>query len=146
MQKDQLLDFVKSRVEAKIQNLDEMIAGIRNSGSETKSSMGDKYETALEMQQQEINNLQLQRADLLSKQNELKNIKINENSLVENGALVETKNGFFFICVSEGQISFQGKKIYCISMKAPFSQAIKGKKAGEIFSVNGRSETILKVW
>lgn len=146
MQKDQLLDFVKSRVEAKIQNLDEMIAGIRNSGSETKSSMGDKYETAREMQQQEINNLQLQRADLLSKQNELKNIKINENSFVENGALVETKNGFFFICVSEGQISFQGKKIYCISMKAPFSQAIKGKKAGDSFSVNGRSETILKVW
>lgn len=146
MQKDLLLDFLKSRLETKISNLDQMIASIRNSGSETKSSMGDKYETAREMQQQEINQLQLQRTDFLNKQNELKTIRLTDSSVVENGSLVQTENGFFFISVSEGQITFQGQNIYCISPKAPFSQAIKGKKVGDNFTVNGRSDTVLKVW
>ena len=58
--KEELVNITKSKIQDKIKSLEKLIAETRASNNETKSSMGDKYETGREMLQQEINNLQVQ--------------------------------------------------------------------------------------
>ncbi len=74
MNKAELLELVKQKISEKIQKLEQLIAETRASNNDTKSSMGDKYETSREMLQQEINNLQLQLNEQLKSQQILKNI------------------------------------------------------------------------
>ena len=60
MNKSEILQIIQKKLSEKIDNLERLIAETRASNNETKSSMGDKYETTREMVQQEINNLQIQ--------------------------------------------------------------------------------------
>jgi hypothetical protein len=81
-----------------------LIAETRASNNDTKSSMGDKYETSREMLQQEINNLQIQLNEHLKSQKILKNINPNPHKVVSLGSWVETDKGKFFIAISLGEI------------------------------------------
>lgn len=60
MKKLEILETVRDKVLEKIEYLDRLISETRASSNDTKSSMGDKYETGREMLQQEINKLQTQ--------------------------------------------------------------------------------------
>ena len=75
MNKAELLELVKEKISEKIQKLEQLIAETRVSNNDTKSSMGDKYETSREMLQQEINKLELQLNEQLNTQQILKNIQ-----------------------------------------------------------------------
>ena len=97
MDKAKILELVKSKISEKIGNLERLIAETRASSNDTKSSMGDKYETGREMLQQEINNLQLQLNENLIHQNFLKNVNTNPHQMIGNGTLVETDAGIFYI-------------------------------------------------
>ena len=61
MNKTEILNLVQEKISEKIRNLERLISETRESNNETKSSMGDKYETGREMLQQEINALFCQR-------------------------------------------------------------------------------------
>ena len=114
MNKAELLELVKQKISEKIQKLEQLIAETRASNNDTKSSMGDKYETSREMLQQEINNLQLQLNEQLKSQQILKNIQPISHKTVNLGSLVETDKGKFFIAVSLGELSFNQEKIFII--------------------------------
>ena len=123
-----------------------MIAETRASNNDTKSSMGDKYETSREMLQQEINNLQIQLNEHLKSQKILKNINPNPHKVVTLGSLVETEKGMFFIAISLGELSFNQEKIFVISAESPLAKAMNGKKVGETFIVNNLTQTIKNIW
>jgi len=57
MNKPEILNLLQEKLKFKIDYLGNLIAETRASNNETKSSMGDKYETTREMVQQEINNI-----------------------------------------------------------------------------------------
>lgn len=136
MNKNKILDLVQSKISEKVRNLEQLIFDKRTSNNDTKSSMGDKYETGREMLQQEINNLQVQLNEFLKQQKSLKNIKTEDVNKVEKGAVVETDKGLFYISASVGELSFEGKKIIAISEESPLAQAMKGKLKDENFSIN----------
>ena len=73
MNKSEILLIIQDKLSAKIENLERLINETRASNNETKSSMGDKFETSREMVQQEINTLQIQ---------------LNENSLSKEKYMV----------------------------------------------------------
>ena len=50
--KSELLEIIHQKISEKIQKLEQLIAETRASNNDTKSSMGDKYETSHEMLQQ----------------------------------------------------------------------------------------------
>ena len=89
MNKSEILSIVKDKIQQKIQNFTTLIAETRASSNDTKSSMGDKYETGREMLQQEINNLQRQLNETLSQQNSVAKISSEPSTKVQNGALVK---------------------------------------------------------
>lgn len=146
MDKAKILELVKSKISEKIGNLERLIAETRSSNNDTKSSMGDKYETGREMLQQEINNLQLQLNENLIHQNFLKNVNTNPHQMIGNGTLVETDAGIFYISVSAGEITFENRKIYAVSSDSPISKGMMGKKVGDEFVVNGLNRQIKTLW
>ena len=72
MDKQKLSLLISQKLSEKIQTFEKLIAETRASNNDTKSSMGDKYETGREMLQQEINNLQVQLNEVLKQQDFLK--------------------------------------------------------------------------
>ena len=144
--KSELLEIIHQKISEKIQKLEQLIAETRASNNDTKSSMGDKYETSREMLQQEINNLQIQLNEHLKSQQILKNINPNPHKVVSLGSWVETNKGKFFIAISLGELSFNQEKIFVISAESPLAKAMNGKKTGESFVVNNLSQIIKNIW
>ena len=144
--KSELLEIIQQKVSEKILKLEQLIAETRASNNDTKSSMGDKYETSREMLQQEINNLQTQLNEHLKSQKILKNINPNPHKVVSLGSWVETNKGKFFIAISLGEIFFNQEKVFVISTESPLAKAMSGKKVGETFIVNNLTQTIKNIW
>ena len=143
--KSELLEIIQQKVSEKILKLEQLIAETRASNNDTKSSMGDKYETSREMLQQEINNLQIQLNEHLKSQKILKNINPNPHKVVSLGSWVETDKGKFFIAISLGEIFFNQEKVFVISAESPLAKAMNGKKVGDVFLINNSSQTIINI-
>lgn len=146
MNKPEILKSIHQKLDLKIRTLENLIAETRASNNETKSSMGDKYETTREMVQQEINNLQVQLNENLKAKNSLKLIPISATKTVGFGSLVETSNGLFYISVSLGTIEFEKQKLFLISPESPLAKAMSGKSENENFTINNIKQKIIKIW
>lgn len=145
MEKSKILEAVKSRIAEKIQKLEKLIEETRASNNDTKSSMGDKYETGREMLQQEINNLQRQLNESLNQQSIVQKISSDPSSKVQNGALVKTDKGLFYISASAGEIMVDEQKIMTVSTESPLAKAMYGLSENQNFSVNNITQKIVEV-
>ena len=148
MNKTELIKLINQKLYEKIQTFEKLIAETRASSNDTKSSMGDKYETGREMLQQEINNLQVQLNEVLKQQDFLKTsfdkLRMTKKfDKAEKGAIVKTEKGLFFISVSLGEVTFENQKIICISPESPLAKAMNGKQKDEGFSLNNMNQKIL---
>lgn len=145
--KEQLHAHCIQQVQQHIQEIEAAIADRREAmHNETKSSMGDKYETTREMLQQDINmNMQrLSRAktDLAA----LESIDPKEAiQATGQGSLVITEQANYYIAVSIGTVTLSGKKYYVVSANAPVALQLKGKRAGDEFTINGKAIRLLEV-
>lgn len=146
MNKSEILQIIQDKLSAKIENLERLIDEIRASNNETKSSMGDKFETSREMVQQEINTLQIQLNENRNARNSLKQINTKLHQTIGLGSLVETDKGLFYIAVSLGEIIFNKKKIFVISTESPLGKILFGMKKGEEISLNNMKQIIKAVW
>ncbi|MCW3159771.1 GreA/GreB family elongation factor [Chryseobacterium oryctis] len=146
MNKEEILSILKAKINEKVQNFENLISETRASNNDTKSSMGDKYETGREMLQQEINNLQRQLNEALHQQNIIHKLSVEVSERVKNGALVKTDKGLFYISASLGEIKCNDKKIMSISEESPLAKAMFGKKAGESFTINTIQQLIEVIW
>jgi hypothetical protein len=146
MNKEELINLVREKLTEKIQNFEKLIAETRASSNDTKSSMGDKYETGREMLQQEINNLQVQLNEVLKQQDFLKTILSKSSDKAEKGAIVKTERGLFFISVSLGEITFENQKIICISPESPLAKAMNRKLKDEDFFLNNINQQIEEIY
>jgi transcription elongation GreA/GreB family factor len=131
-----------------LQFVDERIASTENainqakeaSQDDTKSSAGDKYETTREMMQQEISRNEAQLHEAKKLKHALLQIPVNKTAKsVENGSIVSTNNGNFFIAISAGQITVEGKTYFVISSASPIGRLMLGLKKGEKFTFNGKA-------
>ncbi|MNK44149.1 hypothetical protein D3C87_628720 [compost metagenome] len=146
MEKLNLIQSISQKLSEKIENFEKLIAETRASSNDTKSSMGDKYETGREMLQQEINNLQVQLNEILKQKDFLKTVLPKPNDKAEKGAIVKTEKGLFFISISLGEIKIDNQKIICISPESPLAKAMNGKIKNEVFSINNINQKIENIW
>lgn len=146
MNKQEIINIIREKITDKIRYFENLIAETRASNNDTKSSMGDKYETGREMLQQEINNLQRQLNETLNQQAVVQKITSEPSEKVQNGALVKTNKGLFYISVSLGEIVFEKEKIMTVSAESPLVKMMYGKKAGESFTINTIHQQIENVW
>jgi transcription elongation GreA/GreB family factor len=114
--------------------------------SETKSSVGDKFETGRAMLQQEQKKADEQ---LYNAKELLATLQaINADStlpVINTGSLVTTDQGNYYIAAAMGKLIVDDKPVYVISLASPLGQVLKGKKAGDSISLNGRAIQIKDV-
>ncbi|WP_370087772.1 hypothetical protein [Ekhidna sp.] len=143
--KKEVHDTCVKLLEGKIGDLEAELAAVRESAiSETKSSMGDKYETGREMMMQEGNRLSHQLDLYLSQLATLKSIDA-EKSLdhVKSGSLIQTNKGWFYISAPIGQVVHNEKRIFVISPSAPLAKEMMNKAINDSFTFNGQAQTIV---
>lgn len=126
-------------VNKKVSELESLLQDAQESANnETKSSAGDKHETARAMAQLETEKLSTQLNDALKLKDLLHQINPEKTSAkVELGSLVKTNKGYFYIAVSLGKLSIEGIEIFVISPIAPIGKLLLTKKEKESFSFNG---------
>lgn len=133
---------------AKLIDLKKEVEQLRFSiANDSKSSMGDKYETSREMMQQEINRLE-QQASLTAQQVfNLKTVNLQKKyNVVEKGSLVETNIGLFFIAVSYGEIKVDQQACVMISEFAPLSKLLLKKTVNDKIELNKKQIEISGIY
>ncbi len=131
--------------EGKIKYFQGLIDDLRSSNTETKSSMGDKYETSREMLQQEIRQIQSQLLNFQNHQNTLSRIKELPSDAVQLGSILKTTFGNFVIASSLGEFEMEGEKFISISEQTPLAQQLLGKKPGDSFEINQTMHQIIEI-
>ncbi|HEY9178861.1 MAG TPA: hypothetical protein VIN07_14285 [Flavipsychrobacter sp.] len=143
----ELYNLCLKHIAGSIHEIEAAIADRREAmHNETKSSMGDKYETTREMLQQDIN----MNMDRLNKAKADESIlqAINPESLSEiivPGSLVQCSNGNFYIAIRAGHFIIDKVKYYAVSLSSPIGNQLKGKQAGDTFMLNGKSYNIHQI-
>lgn len=122
----------------KVAVLQQVLADLKESGSnETKSTAGDKHETALAMLQIEQANTRAQLQELLLQKAALEKIDPGLSAkLVLNGSLVKTDRGYLYISIALGKIMVDDKAVIALSPQSPLGQKLMGLKKGEAAEMN----------
>ena len=114
--------------------------------NETKSSVGDKYETGRAMMQNEIDKNKAQLATLLKQKAELSKIDLQkEHGHAGFGSLIKTNRGNYFISIGIGKINLDKLDWYCISLSSPIGKQLHNKTTGDSFDFQGRTIELVQV-
>lgn len=129
----------------KIILLQNTLLDLRNSAAnETKSTAGDKHETALAMLQIEQENTGRQLRNLLDQQRELLHMDVRLKPLkIIKGSIIVTNQGTFFIAISLGKLQVNDENIIVISAQSPLAQSFAGRKQGDSFELNSHQYTVI---
>lgn len=142
-----LMNACRDAVEQRIANAEKaMLSAQESANSEEKSSAGDKYETGRAMSQIERDRNAKQLAEAKNELAQLNKIDLNiEHKQAGTGALVVCAEDTFFIAAAVGVITVNKEKAIVLSPKAPLTQELLGKKAGDRITFNGRTLTIKSI-
>jgi len=148
--KEKIYRHLINLLSQKIETAESAIQSAKDSrDNETKSSVGDKYETGRAMMQieQQKNEVQLSKALTLKKILEQINIDADaaNNHQAQLGSLVITPQAFFFLSIGIGKIAVESQKVFAISMASPMGKILYGKKAGDQISFQGKMVEVLEV-
>lgn len=125
-------------IQDKVSTLQQVLADLKESGTnETKSTAGDKHETALAMLQIEQANTRTQLQEMMNQKAVLE--KINPAltvSIVINGSLIKTNRGYLFMSVALGKVVIDNTTVMALSPQSPLGQKLMGLKANETCTVN----------
>ncbi len=145
--KKQVLEQCKKALRGKIELISSNIEEINESmRSETKSSVGDKHETARARMQAENEKLSYMLAELLEQRKVLERIDLQRSSdQVSSDNIVFTNQRIFFLATALGKLEVDGKEIYVISKDSPIAKQLIGRKAGESTEFNKVSYRVEKI-
>ncbi len=142
-----LLNHCHIQVETRFNKIKHTISGIEESlFGESKSSSGDKHETARAMLQIDRENAGRQLKEIENLTVILPRINIQTSAQYARlGSLVYTDKFIYFISLSAGAVSIEDKQYFCIAINSPIGSLILGKEKDEKFDLNGNIQTILNV-
>lgn len=145
--KRELFDNCLQHVDERITRLNEELKALKLSAeSDTKSSMGDKYETAREMINLEKAKIAEQLTDSLKMKQVLNSLDLQRVSIkCELGSLVKTETASYFLTVSIGKVSLNNEDFFVISLMSPIGQHLLNKCSGDQISFGGKSIKILSI-
>lgn len=134
-------------VNNKIQLLQQVLADLKESGSnETKSTAGDKHETALAMLQIEQANTRAQLKELINQKDALEKINpLLHAGIITNGSLVKTNRGYLFVSIALSKAVIDNNTIIALSPQSPLGIKLLGLKAGDRTDINNNLYVIQNV-
>lgn len=128
-------------VNDKISLLKKVLADLKESGAnETKSTAGDKHETALAMLQIEQANVHGQLSEALAQKAALE--KLNPAvvaGVIVNGSLIKTNKGCLFMSIALGKAVIEGITVTALSSQSPLGVKMMGLRAGYSAEINNNT-------
>ena len=113
---------------------------------DTKSSAGDKHETAVSMAQLEQEKLTHQINQLLVLQQQFLRIQNDTvHTKVQLGSLLQTDKGYFYVSIGLGKITNVKQTLFALGMDAPLVKLLLGKQVGEFVTFNGSITEIVSI-
>ena len=145
--KEKVYNAYKLLLEEKLSNVQLVLKELHESASnETKSTAGDKHETALAMLQIEQENKRKQLSELQLQQSILNKIDpAIVSPVVLNGSLVHTDRGYFFISIALGKLIINGETVFALSPSSPLGQKLLRCSVPGSLELNGILYVILDV-
>ncbi len=145
--KTQILNFLELQIQEKIDTATRAIQSAKEArDNETKSSVGDKYETGRAMMQLEQQRHEAQLMKALQLKKELSQINTAKRyEQVELGSLVRTDRGVYFISIGLGKVVLDDETYFAISVAAPIAEVMLGKKVGDDFEFNGNTMRVIEI-
>ena len=134
-------------VNNKIQLLQQVLADLKESGSnETKSTAGDKHETALAMLQIEQANTRAQLKELINQKDALEKINpLLHAGIITIGSLVKTNRGYLFVSTALSKAVIDNNTIIALSPQSPLGIKLLGLKTGDRTDINNNLYVIQNV-
>lgn len=148
LKKENIITTAQKLLNSKLVELEKAIFNVQNAANEeSKSSMGDKYETGRAMAQNDRAMLENQKNELLKDIANFENINFEQKTeFVKSGSLVHTTIGYILLSVSLGKILDDGEHVMLISSASPLGTELTGKKVKESVTINGRPIQILGIY
>jgi len=145
--KQKIYNQFRQMLETKISGLQQQLNDLKEStANETKSTAGDKYETARAMLQIEQDNTRRQLQEALEQQSIFTaiDISISSNEIIR-GSLVKTNKGYFLISVALGKISVEGITIIALSPQSPLGKQLMALRVNDAATINNISYSIEEI-
>jgi transcription elongation GreA/GreB family factor len=128
----------------KVNALQQVLADLKESGAnETKSTAGDKHETALAMLQIEQANTRAQLKELLAQKTALEKINpLLAASVVVNGSLIKTNKGYLFLSTALGKAVVNDIVVTALSPQSPLGIKLMGLTVSDTVEINSNRYVI----
>ena len=136
--KHKIIKECNTLLQQKIANLTSALSQVNEAANnETKSTAGDKHETAKAMMQLEQEKLSAQITILNTQVSELQKINTTKKyTQITNGSLVTTNKGILFIGVGLGKIKINDEvEVFAISYLSPLAQLLINNKVNQSVSI-----------
>lgn len=145
--KKTLFNHCKTHLEKKMKVLEQLKKNLQKDLTyETKSSAGDKYETARAMIQLENEKLSNQIHEIELNYQKLNTIKDFQTSKsISLGSIIFTDKANYYVAIAADFFEFNSKVFYCISSQSPIGKLLIGKKINESIMFNDIQSTILEI-
>lgn len=138
------LQVVEAKIKALQHTLQDLAEGTLN---DSKSSAGDKHETARAMMQLEQEKISKQLDEAFMQKNALQKIDISATSgQIKAGSLISTNKGYLFLGIALGKIIVEEKEIIVLSPESPLGVKLLGLYATAFTEVNGNRFVIEEVF
>lgn len=125
---------------------DTMKANQRALENESKSSAGDKHETGRAMLHLEMEKASQQVVVVSKMRDQLNKIDLKlETRHGRLGSLVHTDQGAYFLSISAGPVSVDGREYYAVSPSSPIGSSLLGASEGDTVSLNNSVITVHSV-
>ncbi|MEO6252640.1 MAG: hypothetical protein ABIO79_05010 [Ferruginibacter sp.] len=136
--KQKIYDHYLQVIHDKIAMLQQVLADLKESGSnETKSTAGDKHETALAMLQIEQANKRAQLQEVMSQKAALEKIDPALTApMIVNGSLIKTNRGYLFMSTALGKASIENISVIALSPQSPLGIKLMGLHVNEAAAIN----------
>lgn len=136
--KQKVYDHYLRIINDKIKTLQDVLDDLKESGTnETKSTAGDKHETALAMLQIEQANTRNQLSTLLEQKAVL--TKINpalKTVKIVAGSFIKTNHGYLFLSIALGKACIDDVNVTALSPQSPLGAKLLGLGKGDQVSIN----------
>lgn len=131
----------------KIQTLQQALKELTESAAnETKSTAGDKHETALAMLQIEQENISRQLKTVLDQKASIETLNISSKHVaVGNGSLVKTNKGYLYLSVASGKTMVDNIPVILLSPQSPLGKKLLGLKRNNSTEINGMHYTVEEI-
>lgn len=141
--KNEILKACIYELNQKIDIINKEFASYQNSvANETKSTAGDKHDTARSMMQLEQEKMGAQLESLKLQKKILDSIDLSKPSNLL-GNLIETDKGTFFISIFSKPVVIENKEYIPVSYKAPIGSLLIQTPVGKSFTFNSKEYQIL---